>query len=114
MGTESYKRLALELHTTGETLMARPSPDSYNQMSKMFAALARVGMTGEAIDLATATMLAICDRYERVGKVGVSDDEASALRLAIASIDECLPKVAVNELRRAVAEVEIFCATVGA
>ena len=114
MVTETHQRLALQLRTTGETLIARPSPDSFNQLSKMFAALCNAGMAGEAIDLATDTMSDICDRYERVGKVGVSDTEAEWLRTAIASIDDRLPFLPVNRFRKAVAEVEAFCALAGA
>jgi hypothetical protein len=114
MGTDSYKRLALELRMSGETLIARPSVEAYNTLSKMLAALSRAGMEGAAVDLATDTMNEVCDRYTRVGKIGVSPGEAEHLRLAIASIDDRLPQLAVNRLRRAVAEVEIFCATVGA
>lgn len=114
MGTESYKRLALELHMTGETLIERPSPETFNTMSKMFAALSRAGMVGEAIDLATDTMNEVCDRYTRIGKVGLSREEAAQLRLAIANIDDRLPQLPVNRLNRAIVEVEIFCATVGA
>jgi hypothetical protein len=114
MVTETHRRLALQLRMAGETLIERPSPDAFNQLSKMFAALCNAGMAGEAIDLATDTMSDICDRYERVGKVGVNECEAEWLRLAIASIDERLPLVPVNKFKKAVAEVELFCATVGA
>jgi hypothetical protein len=114
MVTETHRRLALELRMAGETLIARPSPDAFNQLSKMLAALCNVGMVGEAIDLATGTMCDICDRYERVQKIGVSELEAERLRLAIASIDDRLPLIPVNRFEKAVAEVEVFCATVGA
>lgn len=114
MVTETHRRLALQLRTSGETLIARPSPDAFNQLSKMFAALCNAGMAGDAIDLATDTMSDICDRYERVGKVGVNECEAEWLRVAIARIDERLPLVPVNRFNKAVAEVELFCASVGA
>lgn len=114
MGTETHRRLALELRMAGETLIARPSIDAYNILSKMLAALSRAGLVGEAMDLANGAMLEICDRYERVNKVGVSECEAERLRLAIASIDDRMPLIPVNRFERAVAEVEIFCATVGA
>lgn len=114
MGTETYERLALQLHTSCTTLIERPSPDSFNQMSKMFAALCNVGMAGDAIDLATGTMSDICDRYEQHLLVTVTECEAEWLRLAVASIDERLHQVPVNRLARAVSQVEIFCAFVGA
>lgn len=114
MVTETHRRLALELRMACETLIARPSVDAFNQLSKMLAALCNAGMAGEAIDLATDTMSDICDRYERMQKIGVNDLEAERLRLAIASIDDRLPMVPVNRFEKAVAEVEVFCATVGA
>lgn len=114
MVTETHRKLALELRITAETLIARPSPDTYNQMSKMLAALCRAGMAGAALDCANNTMLDVCDRYERIGKVGLKDSEAAALRQAIAGIDGRLAMVPVNKLSEAVAAVEIYCATVGA
>lgn len=114
MVTETHRRLALELRMSGESLIARPSVEAFNQLSKMFAALCNAGMAGEAIDLATGTMSDICDRYERVGKIGVKDCEAVQLRLAIARIDGRLALLPVNKFLKAVAEVEVFCATVGA
>lgn len=114
MVTETHRRLALELRMAGESLIARPSVDAFNQLSKMLAALCNAGMAGEAIDLATDTMGDVCDRYEHVNKIGVNELEAERLRLAIASIDDRLPLIPVNRFAKAVAEVEVFCATVGA
>lgn len=114
MGTETYNRLALELRTTCETLINRPSVAAYNQMSKMLAALEAAGMAGEAIELGKDALSDVCDRFERIGKVGVNEIEAEQLRLAVASIDERLPLLPVNVLCRAIAQVEIYCATVGA
>ena len=114
MGTETHRRLALELRMAGEALIGSPSVDAFNQLSKMFAALASAGMEGEAIDLATDTMNDICDRYQRVGKIGLTDCEAEWLRLAIASIDDRLPRLPVNRFDRAVAEVAAYCALLGA
>lgn len=114
MVTETHRRLALELRMAGETLISRPSVDAFNQLSQMFAALCNAGMQGGAIDMATGAMSDICDRYERVQKIGVSPAEADQLRLAIASIDDRLPLLPVNRFEKAVAEVALFCATVGA
>jgi hypothetical protein len=114
MVTETHRRLALELRMAGEALIARPTVDAFNQLSKMLAALCSAGMAGEAIDLATDTMSDICDRYERVQKIGVSGPEAERLRLALACIDDRLPLIPVNRFQQAVAEVAVFCATVGA
>ncbi|MBY0237893.1 MAG: hypothetical protein K2X55_01115 [Burkholderiaceae bacterium] len=114
MTSPARNRLALELATSVETLLAQPSPGAFNQVSKMLAALAGAGMKSPALDQASNTMNLICDRYERVGKVGASADEAAALRAAIAGIDQALPRLAVDVLARAVAEVEAFCALAGA
>lgn len=114
MVAETHRRLALELRMAGEALIASPSVDAFNQLSKMLAALCNAGMAGEAIDLATDTMSDICDRYERVQKIGISETEAEWLRLAIASIDDRLPLIPVNRFEKAVAEVAVFCANIGA
>lgn len=114
MVTETHRRLALELRMAGEALVTCPTVEAFNQLSKFLAALCNAGMAGEAIDLATDTMSDICDRYERVQKIGVSELEAEWLRLAIASIDDRLPLIPVNRFELAVAEVAVFCATIGA
>jgi len=114
MGSETYKRLMLELFAACETLINRPSVDAYNTMSKMLAQLARAGVYGEGIDLGTDTLSNVCDRYERVHRIGLTEDEAQDLRESIRSIDRALPKVPVNVLQRAIAEVEIYLSTVGA
>jgi hypothetical protein len=114
MTSEARNRLALQLRTSVELLIARPAPESYNQVSKMLPALATAGMECPALEQASSTMNAVCDRYERIGKVGLRDREAAALREAAAGIDQRLPFLPVNKLAKAVAQVEIFCATVGA
>lgn len=113
MGTETFQRLSLQLHTSCATLVASPSPDSFNQLSKMFAALCNAGMAGEAMDVATDTMSAICERFEQVGAVSVTETEAARLYVALESIEDRLHQLPVNRLRKAVAEVEVFCASVG-
>jgi hypothetical protein len=114
MTAETYSRLALQLRMAGEALITHPAPDTYNQMSKMFAALARAGMGGDALDLGNDALSEICDRFEEEGRIRITDVEAEHIRMAIASLDARLPAVAVNHLRQAVAEVEVFCASVGA
>lgn len=47
MVTETHRRLALELRMAGESLVASPSVDAFNQLSKMLAALCIAGMAGE-------------------------------------------------------------------
>jgi hypothetical protein len=114
MVAETHRKLALELRLATETLIARPSPDSYNTLSKMLAALTRAGMASTALDGANSVMSDIVDRYERVGKVGLKETEAQALRQAIAGIDGRLALIPVNRFAEAVATVEVFCATIGA
>ncbi len=110
MVRETHRRLALQLRMAGESLIAAPSIDTYNQLSKMLAAMNRAGMAGIAIDRATTTMNQICDRFERVGRIGVSESESATLRTALADIDTFLPAIPVNKIERAVAEVETFFA----
>lgn len=113
MFSETHRRLALQLRISIETLIARPSVDAYNQVSKMLAALGRAGLTGAGLDMANDTMSGICDRYERVRKVGASDVEAERLRMAAGGIDRRLPFIPLNRVRKAVVEVELFCAADG-
>jgi len=114
MTAETYQRLALQLRMAGEALITYPTPDTYNQLTKMLATLVRAKMTNPAIDEANKALSDICDRFEEEGRVHVTDDEASRIRQAVARLDEKLPAVAVNHFRQAQAEVEVFCASVGA
>lgn len=114
MVTETHRRLALELRLAVEALIGAPSPETYNTLSKMLAALSSAGLTIPALDDATATLNAVCDRYERVNKVGVSNAEATALRTSIARIDGAMWRIPVNVFAEAVASVEVHCAALGA
>lgn len=114
MTTESHRRLALQLRLAAESLIGAPTPESYNTLSKMLAALKRAGLKLQAVDDATATMNLICDRFERVGKVEVSADEAEELRRALARIDGGMWRLPINLLAEAIASVEVFCTAIGA
>lgn len=114
MFSETHRRLALELRMSVETLIAKPSPTIYNQVSKMLAALGRAGLGGAALAIANDTMSDIFDRYERVRKVGVNQCEAEQLRAAVGGIDKKMPFIPLNRVERAIAEVAVFCAEVGA
>lgn len=114
MTAETYGRLALQLRMAGEALITHPTPDTYNQLTKMLATLVRAKMASAAIDAANNALSDICDRFEEEGRVYVTDDEAVRIRQAVARLDEKLPNVAVNHFRQAQAEVEVFCASVGA
>jgi hypothetical protein len=114
MVTETHRRLALELRMSGEVLIEQPTPEAFNTLSKMLAALCNAGLIGLDIDLASGTMCLICDRYERVGKIGVSPSEARKLRQSLAGIDGQLPQIPVNKFKHAVTEVALYCASIGA
>lgn len=114
MMTETQRKLALQMRMAVEAVIGAPSVDTFNTLSKIFAALCSCGMVGDAIDLATSTMGAICDRYERVQRIGASAAEAAALRQAADGIDARLSIIPLNKLRLAIAQVELYCASVGA
>jgi hypothetical protein len=106
--------LALELHLATEALIAAPSPATYNQLSKMLAALRRSGSTATCVDLASDAMLAICDRYDRVEKVGVSEAEAAILRQTAGGLDHQIGTIPVNKFKQSIADVSAFCVEIGA
>jgi len=114
MTTETYQRLALQLRMAGEALITHPTPDTYNQLSKLFATLGRAGLGGNELDLGNDALSDICDRFEEEGRIRITDVEAEHIRTAIANMDRRLPAVAVNHLRQAQCEVEVYCASVGA
>jgi hypothetical protein len=114
MTTDTFKRLELQLRTSAESLIAQPTPDSYNQMTKMFAALVRCNLVGDAMDLGNDALSNICDSFQSTGAVAVTDVQAEHIRMAVDSVILRLPQVSVNALKQAVAEVEVFCASVGA
>jgi hypothetical protein len=109
---ETRDRLALEIRMAGETLIERPSIDSYNILAKMFAALNRAGMAAVLVDPGSKIMAAICDRYEQTGTITMEPEEAAGLRQAVADIDAGLHRIPLQRFAKAVAEVEVFCAAV--
>ena len=108
MVAETRDRLALEIRMAGETLIAHPSIDAYNTLSKMFASLDRAGMSADLVGPGAKIMGAICDRYEETHSITVEREEAAGLRQAIADIDAGLHRVPLNRFAQAVAEVEVF------
>ncbi|NYE62220.1 hypothetical protein FHW58_003435 [Duganella sp. 1224] len=113
MTAPAHRRLALELHLAVEALVLAPSPETYNTLTKMLAALATAGLACEALDIANNTMDAIVSRFERVGKVGLKDEESTALRRAVASLDGRMVRLPVNKLAEAVAQIEVYFAAAG-
>jgi hypothetical protein len=114
MTTDTFQRLELQLRMAAEALITHPTPDTYNQLTKMFSALARCNLDGEAMDLGNDALADICDGYEATGALAVTDVQAEQIRLAVDSVNRALPLIPVNKLKQAVAEVEVFCASVGA
>jgi hypothetical protein len=114
MTTETYQRLSLQLRMAVEALITHPTVETYNQLTRRMATLVRCNLAGEAMDLGNDALSDICDGFEATGAITVTDVQAEHLRMAIDSIDHALPLVPVNKLRQAVAEVEVFCASVGA
>lgn len=108
MATETRDRLALELRMAGESLIASPSIDAYNTLSKILASLNRAGLTAQLLDPASHTLNGVCDRFEQSGSIAVEPEEAAQLRQALANIDAGLHRVPLQRLVRAVAEVEAF------
>jgi hypothetical protein len=74
----------------------------------------RCNLAGEAMDLGNDALSDICDGYEATGALAVTDVQAEHIRLAVDSVNRALPLIPVNKLKQAVAEVEVFCASVGA
>lgn len=107
MVAETRDWLALEIRIAGESLIARPSIDSYNVLSKMFAVLSRAGMDDDLVNTGSRIMGRICDRYEDMRSITESE-EAAGLRQAVVDIDAGLHRVPLQRLERAVAEVEVF------
>jgi hypothetical protein len=112
MGGETRDRLALEIRMACEHLIGHASIESYNTLSKMFAALLRAGMVDDLVKPGSRIMGAICDRYEEAGSITVEPEEAAGLRQAVADIDAGLHRIPVQRFARAVAEVETFVTVV--
>ena len=111
MVTETRDRLALEIRMAGETLISRPTVDTYNTLSKMFAALNRAGLA-DIVDPGSQTMNKICDRYERTGGITVEAEEATGLRQVIADVDANIHRIPLQRFDQAVTDVEVFFAVV--
>jgi hypothetical protein len=108
MCIETRDRLALEIRMAGVSLINRPTTDSFNVLSKMFAALNRAGMDATIVDPGSQIMCRICDRYEQTNRITVEREEADGLRQVFAEIDAGLHLVPVQRIAKAVAEVEVF------
>lgn len=112
MFTETRDRLAMEMRMAGGTLVNRPSIDSYNTLSKIFAVLTRAGMASDIVSPGAKIMCAICDRYEETRAITVECEETDGLRQAIANIDAGLHRIPLQRIAQAVVEVEVFATSV--
>jgi hypothetical protein len=110
MVAETRDRLALEIRMAGEYLIGHPSIESYNTLSKMFAALNRGGMGANLVDPGANVLNGVCDRFEQTGGITVEPEEAARLRQVIADIDAGLHRIPLQRFAHAVAEVEVFAA----
>lgn len=77
-------------------------------MSAILATLVRCEVVGDAINVATAVLVDICDRYERVGKVGVSVVEAERLRAASVGMDAKIGTIPLNKFSESKLEVMAY------
>lgn len=98
MMKSTHDELALGLHASIETLIARPDADTYNDVSLRFITLGRVVGKQTYMEQAKGAMLDIAARFERMGKFGVNAAEAAALRQASGQMDMALPRIPVNKL----------------
>jgi hypothetical protein len=105
MMTENRDALALQMHTAVETLIQRPSVDSYNRISKMLATMTYAGMKADCLNMATDTVNAVCDRFDRVQAIGLSDKEAETLRAMAGELDWMIGKIPSNVFKAAAATV---------
>jgi hypothetical protein len=105
MMAEGRDALAMQMHAAVETLIQRPSIDSYNRVSKMLATMNYAGLKADCLDMATDTVNAVCDRYERVKAIGLSDKEAEMLRAMAGELDWMIGKIPVNVFKAAAATV---------
>ena len=85
----SRNNLALELRLAVMTLVEAPTPEAFNQLSRMLASLALAGARIEVFRLVVIGMSKalqkVADRHVRVGKVGVSAGEYSKSRFCTSS-----------------------------
>ena len=114
MTTETRQLLAAQLRAAADALITNPTGENFNLLSRAVAALTSAGASGVPIHLACCAMYDIYARYQEHAAITVSDREAKQIRAAIASVEEELPSLQVQNLKQAIAEVDVNCASVGA
>ena len=97
--------LAMQMHAAVETLIQRPTIDSYNRVSKMLATMTYAGLEADCLTMATDTVNAVCDRYERVKRIGLSEKEAEMLRTMAGGLDWMIGKIPANVFKASAATV---------
>ncbi len=109
MMRETRDGLALALHAAVETLIERPSIESYNVVSVNLMTIGRACGPQPCIESAKQAMLEVYARYKRVGKIGANADDAQALRIAAGAMDGLLARVPVNRWAAADAKTMRQC-----
>ena len=109
MMVETRDQQALDLRMAIETLIAQPSVDTYNAVSKRLITIGRVLGKQQFMEQAKQAMLDVAARFERVGKMGVSESEAVALRATAGNMDAALATVPVNRFHAADVKTRVWC-----
>jgi hypothetical protein len=114
MMKNSRDSLALGLHMSIEALIAAPSIDTYNALSKKVMTMdGALGGNHSPIESAKGALNSVEARFQRVGKVGISPEEAEALRGASAGLDVLLAAIPVDVMQAAKHRTKLFCSVYG-
>ncbi len=110
----SRDNLALSLHIAVEALIAAPSIDTYNSLSKKIFVMDSALQGNHApIEAAKSALNRIEERHQRMGKVGVASEEEKALRDASCGLDALLAKIPVEVMKAAKHRAALFCQAYG-
>ena len=71
--------LAIQLHTTLETLINRPDVESFNRLFRIILAVETASPTPELVGMSDA-LNDVSERFVRIGKIGVNAVEAEKLK----------------------------------
>lgn len=96
--------LAIQMHTTLETLINRPDVDSFNRLFRIILAVETASPTPELVGMSDA-LNDVSERFVRIGKIGVNAEEAEKLKQGSAIIDGKLPMIPQNVLKEAIRQV---------
>lgn len=96
--------LAIQMHTTLETLINRPDVDSFNRLFRIILAVETASPTPELVGMSDA-LNDVSERFVRIGKIGVNAQESEKLKQGSAIIDGKLPTIPQNVLKEAIRQV---------